>query len=144
MPSPERFAPNDRANLEGLKMDEVKFFAWAGKYTRQIGPLARHLAQEEGLVLVPNLSGPINKELALRLHTWPAQTACPHVLIYEATLTLSEQVKIKRNGLSFWTGTWSRRKLSVVKAVDFEQLQTDGNALMAEFISDYKAANPRP
>ena len=143
MPSSERLISIHSPNLQGLKLDQVKFFTWAGKYTSQIDSLAKRLTQEEGLLLVSNLSGSINKQLNLKLSTWPAQTVCPHVLIYEAKLQLSEQVQIKRNGLSIRTDTWSQRKVSIVEAVDMEKLQADARALMADFIADYKVVNPK-
>ncbi len=160
--SPGPHVPTDQASLEGLQlehleftvggrgplevfnMDRVKYAAWTEQYKRQFKSFAQSQNPDAGLSLSQSHSGTINKRLFLSFEMWPAQTACPHLRIYEASMRLSEPVQIKRNGLLFTTDTWIRRKVSVVKTVDFEQFQTDGNALMAEFISDHKTANPRP
>ena len=138
------FTVGGRGPLETFNMDRVKYAAWTEQYKRQFKSFAQSQNPDARLSLSQSHSGTINKRLLLNFEMWPAQTACPHLRIYEASMRLSEPVQIRRNGLSFITDTWIRRKVSVVKAVDFEQLQTDGNALMAEFISDHKTANPKP
>ncbi|MDR4460951.1 MAG: hypothetical protein MRJ67_10635 [Nitrospirales bacterium] len=130
--------------LEALNLDRVKYAAWTEQYKRQFKRFVQSQNPDAGLSLNQGHSGTINKQLHLSLQIWPAQTACPHLRIYEASMRLSEPVQIKRNGLSFTSDTWIRRKVSVVKAVDIKQMSADADELMAEFISDHKTANPRP
>lgn len=138
------FTVGGRGPLEAFNIDRVKYAAWTEQYKRQFKSFAQSQNQDSGLSLSQSHSGTINKRLLLSLEMWPAQTACPHLRIYEASMRLSEPVQIKRNGLSFTTDTWIRRKVSVVKAVDIKQMSADADSLMAEFISDHKAANRKP
>ncbi|MDR4481735.1 MAG: hypothetical protein R3B95_00465 [Nitrospirales bacterium] len=138
------FTVSGRGPLEAFNMDRVKYAAWTEPYKRQFKSFAQSQNQDAGLSLSQSHSGTINKRLLLSLEMWPAQTACPHLRIYEASMRLSEPVQIKRNGLSFTTDTWIRRKVSVVKAVDIKQMSADADDLMADFFSDHKNANPRP
>ncbi|GJL70727.1 MAG: hypothetical protein NPIRA06_33620 [Nitrospirales bacterium] len=127
--------------IEAFNMDRVKYAAWTEQYKRQFKSYAQSQNPDTGLSLSQSHSGTINKQLLLSLQIWPAQTACPHLRIYEASMRLSEPVQIKRNGLSFTTDTWIRRKVSVVKEVDSKQLSAEADSLMAEFFTDYTAAN---
>lgn len=136
-----KFTVGGRGPLEAFNMDRVKYAAWTEQYKRQFMSFAESQNPDAGLSLSQSHSGTINKRLLLSFEMWPAQTACPHLRIYEASMRLSEPVQIKRNELSFTTDTWITRKVSVVKAVDIKQMSADADEFMAEFFTDYTATN---
>jgi len=132
------------ASLRGLDLESVNFMLWAGASSKPLHAQAIKRAEKAGLKLVfkPNAKTPI--ALNLRLDSRSLDEACPGKVLYDASLELVEQVKIKRNpSIYIWATPWSRHKTQFTNAVPFKQLETDVNELLDQFTVSYKSENTR-
>jgi hypothetical protein len=132
------------ASLRGLDLESVNFMLWAGASSKPLKAQAIERAAKAGIKLVfnPNAKTPIT--LNLRLDARSLDEACPGKVLYDASLELVEQVKIKRNpAIYIWATPWSRHKTQFADAVSFKQLETDVNELLDQFTASYKSENTR-
>jgi hypothetical protein len=132
------------ASLRGLDMGSVKFMLWAGSSTKPLSARAIERALKEGLKLSfkPNVETPAT--LTLRLDPRSIEEACPGKVLYESSLELVEQVKIKRNpAIYIWSTTWSKHKTNITDPVPLRKLETDVDELLDQFAASYNSDNKR-
>jgi len=126
-------------SLKGLKLEAVNFLLSAGASYKPLYSRAMELASKEGIKLAfrPNAKTPAT--LTLTLDSRPLDEVCPGKVLYEASLELVEEVKIRRNSSVYlWTTTWSRRNVQVTEPVSTNKLEADMNGLLGQFIASYK------
>ncbi|MGH7259678.1 MAG: hypothetical protein ACREI9_03220 [Nitrospiraceae bacterium] len=130
------------ASLRGLKLETVNFLLSAGASYAPLYARAVASASKEGLRLAfrPNANTP--QTLTLRLASRPLDEMCPGKVLYEASVELVEQVKIKRNPhIYIWTDTWSKDKTQITDHVSDRQLEADLDELLGQFITTFKSDN---
>ncbi len=133
--------PSAHESLVGLNLSKVRFGAWAGKYSGQIGRRATQQLEQAGLHFWSTPDSHTSRHLSLDLDSQPTGE-CPNKVLYTATLLLTEQALIARNPKIYaWVETWRQRKVAIVESVSLEQLKADQKELIADFISSYRIAN---
>lgn len=138
----DKHEPSAHESLVGLNLSKVKLWAWAGKYSGQIGHRATKQLEQAGLHFLSTPDSHTSRHLRLRLASRPTEE-CLNKVLYTATLLLTEKALIARNQKIYaWVETWRQRKVAIVESVSLEQLKADQEALIADFISSYQSANP--
>jgi len=139
-PSMEEAPP--KARLKGLELERVSFVLWAGASSDSLYTRAVAQASKKGLKLAfrPNETTP--QFLQLNFDIRPLDKACQGKFLYEASLALVEQVRIKRNpDIYVWTSTWSQYKRTITNQVSNRQLEMDVDELLGQFVDTYKSDN---
>ena len=122
-------------------MERVNFSSWAGASTKDLHDHALAMASKEGIEL-KSVSVGNNAQLSLRLDYTKSDEVCDGKGIYSARLELSEPVKIQRPpGVHVWSTTWARQITRISGLPREEQMETDSDELLSQFIAAYKANN---
>jgi hypothetical protein len=81
--------------------------------------------------------------LTLTLNPQPLTDICPGKVLYAPSLALTEPVTIQRTNAVIQDSTWLFETTRQVREpMTAEQIETDLDVLISQFIADYKAANP--
>jgi hypothetical protein len=130
-----------RATLRDLNFEIVAFSSWAGASTKDLHDRALATASKGGIQLRSVPAGN-NPQLSLTLDYRKSDEVCADKGIYSAKLELAEPVKIQRPpGVYVWTTTWVRQITRVSEPPRKEQLETDSDELLRQFIAAYKSDN---
>ena len=130
-----------RVPLRNLNLDLVYFSSRAGALGKALHDRALAMASKEGIEL-KTVQGGNNLELSLNLDYGKSDEVCAGTDIYSARLALEELVRIQRPpGLYVWTTTWVRQIRRVSAPPSKEQMETDSNELLGQFIAAYKSDN---
>jgi hypothetical protein len=93
---------------------------------------------DSGSSQVPRLA-----TLTLTLNPQPLTDICPGKVLYAPSLALTEPVTIQRTNAVIQDSTWLfGTTWQVREPMTAEQIETDLDGLINQFIADYKAANP--
>lgn len=130
------------ATLKALKLNDMKFSLWAGGSSKSLYARGVALASKEGIALSSRFGKEPTTMLHLRLESRPLGSVCRGNYLYEASIELVEQVRIKRNPrIYIWTETWSQHKRHIGNDVSRKQLERDVDELLGQFLVSYKADN---
>lgn len=135
-------APDARAgvSLNGLDVDTLHLSILAGRLSKTFATRALHHLTSAGLPVSLNQRGNDEAILSLELIQRSVEGRCPGKVIYEPGLFLVEQVRIKRNPqIVIWSDTWVREGLQIVPPVSIQQLGSDLDALLKQFIHSFQA-----
>jgi hypothetical protein len=127
------------ATLRNLNLERVSFSSWAGVSTKDLHDRVLAMALKEGIELksVPVENIP---QLSLTLDYRKSDEVCAGKGIYIAKLELAESVKIRRPpGVHVWTTTWVRQITRISEPPRKEQMETDSDELLGQFIAAYKS-----
>lgn len=90
-----------------------------------------------------SLQAPRLATLTLTLNPQPLTDTCPGKVLYAPSLALTEPVTIQRTSVVIQDSTWLfGSTLQVREPITAEQIESDLDVLINQFIEDYKAANP--
>lgn len=134
--------PDARASvsLNGLDIDTLQLSVLAGRLTKPLATRALHQLTDAGLPVSLDPRGNGAATLSLELTRRPIEDQCPGKILYEPGLYLVEQVRIKRYPQIFiWSDTWSRKMLQIVPPRSLQQLESDQDALLKQFIRSFQA-----
>ena len=128
------------ASLTGLDVDTLHLSVLAGRFSKQLTARVLHQLASTGLPASPDQHGTDAAVLSLELIQRSIETQCPGKILYEPGLFLVEQVRIKRNPqILIWSDTWVRETLQVVPPRSLQQLGSDQEALLKQFIHSFLA-----
>jgi len=135
------------ATTQDLDLDQVQFVVVASPALRaRLYDRAMALFGKVDLPLphAGNSHGPATATLTLTLDPHPLDTSCPGKVLYRPSLLLVEPVIIPRNSVVMNDTTWLLDTPAQVRdPVEISKLETDLDRLIQQFITDYKAENPR-
>ena len=134
--------PDARAgvSLNGLDVDNMHFSILAGRLSTSLATRALHQLTHSGLPVSLDQHGNDAAILSLELIQRSVEDQCPGRILYEPGLFLVEQVRIKRNPrILIWSDTWVRETVQVVPPVSMQQLESDQDALLKQFIHSFQA-----
>ncbi len=81
--------------------------------------------------------------LTLTLNPQPI-AACPGMVLYAPSLTLTEPVAIARTGAVYLDATWiAGSDKEVAESIDSVRMEKDLDEFVSQFLTDYRAANTR-
>lgn len=88
---------------------------------------------------------PLSAVLTLAFVPTPIDDCCPGKVLYAPSLTLTELVTIPRTGATVRDTTWLFAPDKEVRGpVDDEQIKTDADRFIHQFVTDYQTANRPP
>ena len=134
--------PDARAgvSLIGLDVDTLHLSVLAGRLSNTLAARALDQLTHAGLPVSLDQRGNDAAILSLELIRRSIEVQCPGKTLYEPGLFLVEQVRIKRNPqILIWSDTWVREALQVVPPVSLQQLESDQDALLKQFIRSFQA-----
>ena len=134
-------APDARAgvSLNGLDVDNVHLSILAGRLSTSLTTRALRQLAHAGLPVSLDQRGNDAAILSLELIQRSVEDQCPGMILYEPGLFLVEQVRIKRNPqILIWSDTWVRETVQVVPPVSVQQLESDQDALLKQFIHSFQ------
>jgi hypothetical protein len=127
------------AGLKELRIDQLQLSVSAGRYSKPLTTRALQQFINAGQSLSPGHGRNSRLTLGVELIQQPLEDQCPGKVLYESGLYLVEEVQIKRNPLvSIWSDTWLREATQVVAPRSPEQLESDQDALLRQFIDSLK------
>jgi hypothetical protein len=135
-------APDARAGvgLNGLDVDNMHLSVLAGRSSTSLATRALHQLTHAGLSVSLDQRGYDAAILSLELIQRSVEDQCPGRILYEPGLFLVERVRIKRNPqILIWSDTWVRETVQVVPPVSMQQLESDQDALLKQFIHSFQA-----
>lgn len=134
-PAPIPAHANQTSALNALPLDHLQISVSAGQFTR---PLTARAIQQFTTAGHPISTGTHRKgqlTLGIELIQQPLTNQCPEKVLYESGLFLVEQVQLKRNPrVSIWSDTWLRESRQIVSPRSQEQLESDQDALLQQFL----------
>lgn len=137
---PETNDAHSDASLKDLREHSLHVSVMAGRATVPLKSRAVHQLTEAGLCVASEPSHADAVTLDLELVQRSIDDQCPGKVLYEQGLYLVEQVRIQRNPLVWmWTDTWLREMVDILPPVAPQQLQTDQDALLQQFLHPMKA-----
>lgn len=134
-------APEVRAgvSLKGLDVDRLRLSVLAGRWTEPLATRALDQLTNAGLPVSLDQRGHGGASLSLELIRRSIDNHCPGKILYETGLFLVEQVLIKRNPqISIWSDTWTHENLQIVPPRSVQQLESDQDALLKQFIRSFQ------
>ncbi len=127
------------STLKALRIDQLQFAVSAGRFSRALRPRALQQLDNAGLILLPDQHHNGQTTLGVELIQQPLEDRCPGKVLYESGLYLVEQIQLMRNPrVSIWSDTWLRETTLVVAPRSQEQLESDQEALLRQFIKALK------
>lgn len=125
--------------LNALHIDQLRVSVSAGRYSRLLTTRAIQQFSMAGHSLSPGHGRNSRLTLGVELIQQPLEDRCPGKALYESGLYLVEQVQLARNQrVSIWSDTWLRETTQVVAPRSPEQLESDQDALLRQFIDSLK------
>lgn len=140
--APARLTPDTRTgvSMHGLALDRVQLSAVAGRLTSPLATRALRQFTAAGLPMSLEPQGQDTASLSLEMTQRPIGEHCPGKVLYEAGLFLVEQVSLIRNQrIRIWSDTWTREHIQIVPPVSVEQLESDQESLVGEFLRAFQA-----
>jgi len=126
--------------LKGLRSDQLQISITAGRFSQSLTTQALQQFSDAGLALSPSRDQHGQTTLGVELIQQPLEDRCPGKVLYESGLYLVEQIQLTRNPrISIWSDTWLRETTLVVAPRSQEQLESDQDALLRQFIDSLKA-----
>lgn len=138
---PASSTPDTRGgvSLQGLAIDKVQLMVSAGRLTAPLTTRALHQLTIAGLPLSIEPQGEDAASLSLEFIQRTIGEHCPGKVVYETGLFLVEPVRLIRNQrIRIWSDTWVRERTHVVPPVPVQQLESDQEALVREFIQAFQ------
>lgn len=130
---------NTNAGLKELRIDQLQISISAGQYSKPLTTRALQQFSNAGQSLSPGHGRNSRITLGVELFQQPLEDRCPGKVLYESGLYLVEEVQIKRNPrVSIWSDTWLREATQVVAPRSPEQLESDQDVLLRQFIDSLK------
>ncbi|MCS6293459.1 MAG: hypothetical protein H8J66_10345 [Nitrospira sp.] len=121
--------------LKGLRIDQLQISVSAGRFSHALTARALQQFNEAGLALSPGQHHNGRLTLGVELTQQSLEDRCPGKVLYESGLYLVEPIQLTRNPrVSIWSDTWLRETTLVVGPRSREQLESDQDALLRQFI----------
>ncbi|WP_455389314.1 hypothetical protein [Petrachloros mirabilis] len=130
-------AKNLRINqgLKDLHIESLQLSVTAGRSPKLLKIRAVEQLIKSGLSLSTDRRANGAVTLGIELIERSIDGQCPGRVVYEKGVYLVEEVRIARNPrVLIWTDTWLREAVQIVSPVSLQQLESDQNALLREFI----------
>ncbi|SPP64173.1 exported hypothetical protein [Nitrospira lenta] len=127
------------STLKALRIDQLQLSVSAGRFSRELTAQALQQFRNAGLAL--SRDQPHNDQLTLgvELTQQSLEDHCPGKILYESGLYLVEPIQLTRNPrVSIWSDTWLRETTQVVAPRSQEQLESDQDTLLRQFINSLK------
>lgn len=123
------------STLNALRIDQLRISVLAGRFSHALTTLALQQFNNAGLTLSPGKHHNGQLTLGVELIQQPVEDRCPGKVLYESGLYLVEQTQLTRNPrVSIWSDTWLRETIQLVSPRSREQLESDQDALLQQFI----------
>jgi len=123
------------STLEGLRINQLQISVSAGRFSHALTARALQQFNNAGLALSPGQHHNGQLTLGVELIQQPLEDRCPGKVLYESGLYLVEHIQLSRNQrVSFWSDTWLRETTQLVSPRSREQLESDQDALLQQFI----------
>ncbi len=136
-PAPETHHSNP--TLKGLRSDQLQISITAGRFSHALTTRALQQFNNAGLALSTSKHHNGRLTLGVELIQQPLEDRCPGKVLYESGLYLVEHIQLTRNPrISIWSDTWLRETTQVVAPRSQEQLESDQDALLRQFIDSLK------
>lgn len=130
---PEKAHPD--AGLKELRADRLQISVSAGRFSQALTARALQQFSDAGRPLRPGHGYNDQVTLGIELTQRTLEDRCPGKMLYESGLYLVEQVQLARNRrVSIWSDTWLRETTQVVTPRSQQQLESDQDALLRQFI----------
>ncbi len=131
--APEDFHSN--STLKALRIDQLEISVSAGRFSHALTTRAMQQLNRAGLALSPGQHHNGRLTLGVELIQQPVEDRCPGKVLYEPGLYLVEQIQLTRNPrVSIWSDTWLRETIQLVSPRSREELESDQDALLQQFI----------
>lgn len=131
--APEPF--HSDSTLKALPIDQLQISVSAGRFSHALTARALQQFNNAGLALSPGQHHNGQLTLGVELIQQPVEDRCPGKVLYEPGLYLVEQIQLTRNQrVSIWSDTWLRETTQLVSPRSREQLESDQDALLQQFI----------
>lgn len=128
-------ALHSNATLKGLRIDQLQISVSAGQFSHALTTRALQQFNNAGLTLSPGRHHNGHLTLGVELIQQPLEDRCPGKILYESGLYLVEQIQLTRNPrVSIWSDTWLRETTQLLSPRSREQLESDQDALLQQFI----------
>lgn len=128
------------AALKALRIDQLQISVSAGRFSHALTARALQQFNHAGLALSTSKHHNGRLTLGVELIQQPLEDRCPGKILYESGLYLVEQIQPTRNPhVSIWSDTWLRETTQVVTPRSQEQLESDQEALLRQFMNSLKA-----
>ncbi|HEX7767074.1 MAG TPA: hypothetical protein VF443_10195 [Nitrospira sp.] len=123
------------STLNALRIDQLQISVLAGRFSHALTTRALQQFNNAGLALSPGEHHNGQLILSVELIQQPVEDRCPGKVLYEPGLYLVEQIQLIRNPrVSIWSDTWLRETIQLVSPRSREQLESDQDALLQQFI----------
>lgn len=123
------------AGLKELQLDQLRISVSAGRFSHSLTALALQQLSEAGHVLTTGRDHNNQVTLGVELTQRTLEDRCPGTVLYESGLYLVEEVQIRRNRrVSIWSDTWMRETTQVITPRSQQQLESDQDALLRQFL----------
>ena len=137
---PEVPDPRAGVSLNGLDVDTLHLSILAGGLSKTLATRALHQLTSAGLPVSFDQRRNDAAVLSLELIQRSVEGQCPGRILYEPGLFLVEQVRLKRNPqILIWSDTWVRETVQVVLPVSLQQLESDQDGLLKQFIHSFQS-----
>jgi hypothetical protein len=138
-PSPAPEPHHSNPTLKGLRSDQLQISVSAGRFSHTLTTRALQQFNNAGLALSTGKHHNGRLTLGVELIQQPLEDRCPGKVLYESGLYLVEHIQLTRNPrISIWSDTWLRETTQVVAPRSQEQLESDQDALLRQFINSLK------
>jgi len=123
------------STLKALRIDQLQISVTAGRFSHALTARALQQFNNAGLALSPGQHHNGQLTLGVELIQQPLEDRCQGQVLYESGLYLVEQIQLIRNPrVSIWSDTWLRETIQLVSPRSREQLESDQDALLQQFI----------
>ena len=127
------------STLKTLRIDQLQISVSAGRFSHALTARALQQFNQAGLALSPGQHHNGQLTLGVELIQQPLEDRCPGKVLYESGLYLVEQIQLTRNPrVSIWSDTWLRETALVVAPRSQEQLESEQDTLLRQFINALK------
>ena len=124
------------STLKALRIDQLQISVSAGRFSQALKTRALQQFNDARLALSPGPHHNGQLTLGVELIQRPLDDRCPGKVLYESGIYLVEQIQLTRNPrVSIWSDTWQRETTQVVAPRSREQLESDQDALLPQFIN---------
>ena len=125
--------------LKALPIDQLQISVSAGRFSHTLTTRALQQFNNAGLALSPGQHHNGQLTLGVELIQQPLGDRCAGKILYESGLYLVEHIQLTRNPrVSIWSDTWLRETTLVVAPRSQEQLESDQDTLLRQFINSLK------
>jgi hypothetical protein len=132
-------ALHSKSILKAMPIDQLQISISAGRFSHTLTTRALQQFNDAGLALSPGQHHNGHLTLGVELIQQSLEDRCPGKVLYESGLYLVEHIQLTRNPrVSIWSDTWLRETTLVVTPRSQEQLESDQDALLRQFINCLK------